>query len=76
MFPETFLETQQHVHNFGYVLLTTVEEFLEMTGIALFIFSLLRYIENEAFLKVNAAEEKVTVPLNTEVPLSKQIEIS
>ena len=38
---EIYLETQQDAQDFGYVLLTTAEEILEMSGIALFIFSLL-----------------------------------
>ena len=53
------------------LLLTAAEEFLEMSGIALFIFSLLRYVENEAFLKVSAAEQKVAIPIETEISLSK-----
>ncbi len=68
---EIHLETQQDAKDFGYALLTTTEEFLEMSGIALFIFSLLRYVENEAFLKVSAAEQTVPVPMNAEVSLGK-----
>lgn len=52
---EVFLESNQSAKDYGYVLLTTLEEFMEMAGIALFIFSLFRYLELEAFVKTEGA---------------------
>lgn len=68
---EIYLESQAIVKDFGYAMLTTFEEFLEMTGIALFIFSLLKYLENEAFAYSPAAEKEVPMIINREVSLSK-----
>ncbi len=68
---EIFLEPTKAPNDFGYVILTTVEEFLEMVGIAFFIFSMLKYIESEAFLPVTVAEKSVTIPMNSEVSFGK-----
>ncbi|CAN5490638.1 hypothetical protein BH10ACI1_BH10ACI1_10350 [soil metagenome] len=71
---EIHLEGHQTAKDFGYVLLTTLEEFLEMAGIVLFIFSLLRYLELEAFLPAKEVEQKISILLTSEISFSKQNE--
>jgi hypothetical protein len=68
---EIFLEPVKAPNDFAYVVLTTVEEFLEMLGIALFVFSMLNYIESEAFLPIASAEESAGIPMSSIVSFSK-----